>query len=121
VGAMVKKFGGLTLDDWFDCCLVLNVLPYEVYLEHSKEEQAWLVLNYWMGSKLRSWGWSWGSWLSSVVFEGNEYYEDLSYEEKKELDEALLNYIKELAEKVEKDEEKVKKLEKKLRKILYKD
>jgi hypothetical protein len=118
MGKKVVKFNGLTLEDWFDCCLVLNVLPYEVYLRHTKEECAWLVLNYWLNSKPRSWGWSWGSWLSSVVFDGNEFYDALNYEEKNELDQALLDYIAELAEKV--DEKKIVELEEELKKLLNK-
>jgi hypothetical protein len=109
------KFNGISLEEWFDC-LVLNVLPYEVYLKHSKEGTAWLVLNYWYNSKPRSWGWSWGSWLS-WVFDGNEFYMDLSYEEQEELDQALYDYIEKLAEKV--DENRETELKKTLEQLLY--
>jgi len=111
------KFGGISLDEWLDV-LLINALPYDVYERHSLEECAWLVLNYWLNSKPRRWGWSWGSWLSFAVFDGNEYYDALSYEEKERLDRMLLRYLEELAEKVEKDERKVAKLEKELRKLL---
>ena len=109
-----KKFNGITLDEWFEN-LILNVLPYRVYEKYSYEECAWLVLNFWENSAPHSWGWSWGSWLSYVVFAGNEFYEKLSYKKKKELDEALLDYVIELSEKVE--EKKLVELEKELKKL----
>jgi len=112
------EFNGITLDEWFEA-LVINVLSYDVYMRYSDEECAWLVLNYWKNSKPRKWGWSWGSWLSSVVFEGNDFYETLSYKEKKELDRLLLEYVEELAERVdEEDERKMAKLERELKRLL---
>jgi hypothetical protein len=54
-----------------------------------------------------------------VVFEGNDFYETLSYKEKKELDRLLLEYVEELAERVdEEDERKMAKLERELKRLL---
>ncbi|DAD54621.1 TPA: hypothetical protein [Aquificae Conch Spring virus] len=99
----------LTIEEWFEK-LVLNVLPYEQWTNYSKEECAYLVFQRYIRSPERSWGWSWGSWLSTI-FDGDEFYDSLSYEEKLRLDEELLNYVKELAMKVsETRREELKKL-----------
>jgi len=99
----------LSLEEWFEK-LVLNVLPYEGWLGLSDEERAYLVLQRYMRSPERSWGWSWGSWLSTI-FDGDEFYSALSYEEMVELDEKLLDYVKELATKVpEERKEELKKM-----------
>jgi len=94
----------ITLNEWFEK-LVLNVLSYDVYLEKSKEECAYLVLERYMKSPERSWGWSWGSWLSNI-FSGDEFYYGLSYEEKVKLDRRLFDYITKLAERFEKKHRK---------------
>jgi hypothetical protein len=86
------------IEEWFEK-LVLNVLSYEQWENHSKEECAYLVFQKYMRSPERSWGWSWGSWLS-VIFNGDEFYDSLDFEEKVKLDKELLDYIKELAMKV---------------------
>jgi len=99
----------LSLEEWFEK-LVLNVLPYEVWLQCSDEEQAYLVFQQYMRSPEQSWGWSWGSWLS-IIFDGDDFYDALSYEEMVELDEKLLDYVKELATKVpEERREELKKM-----------
>jgi len=98
----------LSIEEWFEK-LVLNVLPYEQWEKHSKEECAYLVFHWYMRSPERSWGWSWGSWLS-VIFDGDEFYDSLQFEEKVKLDEKLLDYVRELAMKV--PEEKRKELRK---------
>ena len=111
------EFNGITLDEWFEA-LVINVLSYDVYMRYSDEECAWLVLNYWKNSKPRRWGWSWGSWIS-WVFDGNEFYDTLSPRDREKLDRLLLEYVEELAERVdEEDERKMAKLERELRKLL---
>jgi hypothetical protein len=111
------EFNGITLDEWVENFIIV-VLSYDVYMRYSDEECAWLVLNYWENSKPRRWGWSWGAWVS-WLFDGNEFYDSLSYEERRELDRLLYEYIEELAEKVdEEDERKMAKLERELRKLL---
>jgi|YNPMSStandDraft_2_1061718.scaffolds.fasta_scaffold33092_2 hypothetical protein len=112
---MGKKFNGITLRDWFES-LSLNALPFEVWEKHTLEELAWLVLNYWFNSQPRSWGWSWGSWVS-WKFDGNEFYDELSHDEKKKLDKALLEYIEKLAKKI--NEEKEIELKEELKKLIY--
>jgi hypothetical protein len=98
-----------SIEDWFEK-LVLNVLPYEQWTSLSDKECAYLVFQRYMKSPERSWGWSWGEWLS-VIFDGDEFYNSLQYEEKVKLDEELLDYIKELAMKVtEERREELKKL-----------
>jgi len=101
----------LTIEEWFEK-LVFNVLPYEQWEKHSREECAYLVFQRYMRSPERAWGWSWGSWLSTI-FDGDEFYDSLQFEEKVKLDEELLDYVRELAMKVpeEKREELRKFLE----------
>ena len=86
------------LELWFEK-LVLRVIPYQVYLTLNDTEAAYLVLYKYENSPEKRWGWSWGSWLS-WLFDGDEFYEGLSYEEKKKLDQALYEYIHELADRV---------------------
>ena len=92
---MVKQF---SLTDWFEK-LALRVIPYQVYLSLDETEAAYIILYKFQNSPERSWGWSWGSWLT-WLFDGDEFYEKLSYEEKKALDQALYEYIHELADRV---------------------
>jgi hypothetical protein len=99
----------LSIEDWFEK-LILNALPYELWSNFSKEECAYLVFQKYMKSPERAWGWSWGSWLS-VIFDGDEFYYSLEFEEKVKLDEELLNYVIELAMKVpESKREELRKL-----------
>jgi len=106
---MAKQLRKISLEEWFEK-LILNVLPYEVWLQCSNEESAYLVFQRYMRSPERSWGWSWGSWLSTI-FDGDEFYDALTYEEKIALDEKLLDYVRELAMKVpEERREELKKL-----------
>jgi len=106
---MAKQLRKLSLEEWFEK-LYLNVLTYDEWLGLSDEERAYLVLQRYLRSPERSWGWSWGSWLSTI-FDGDEFYYSLKYEEKVKLDEELLDYIKELATKVsEERREELKKM-----------
>jgi len=90
---MVKE-----LEHWFEK-LALRILSYDLYLSLDNKELAYLILYKYEKSPERSWGWKWGSWLT-WLFDGDEYYQNLSYEEKKKLDQALYEYIHELADRV---------------------
>ena len=92
---MVKQFD---LNHWFEK-LALRILSYDLYLSLDNKELAYLILYKYEKSPERSWGWKWGSWLT-WLFDGDEYYQNLSYEEKKKLDQALYEYIQELADRV---------------------
>jgi len=92
---MIKQF---SLTDWFEK-LALRVIPYQVYLSLDDTEAAYLVLYKYETSPEKSWGWSWSSWLTNL-FAGDEFYEGLSYEEKKKLDQALYEYIEKLSDQV---------------------
>jgi hypothetical protein len=48
------------------------------------------------------------------VFDGNEFYDALSYKDKERLNKMLSRYLVELAREVDKDERKVAKLEREL-------
>ena len=90
---MVKE-----LEHWFEK-LALRILSYDLYLSLDNEELAYIILHKYEKSPEKSWGWSWSSWLTNL-FAGDEFYEKLSYEEKKALDQALYEYIQELADRV---------------------
>lgn len=97
---------GITLEEWFEK-LALNVLPYELYESHSREECAFLVFQRYLTSPERSWGWSWGGWLT-VIFDGDEHY---MRAEQEVVDRELLDYVVKLALKVPKEkQEELKKL-----------
>ena len=90
---MVKE-----LEHWFEK-LALRILSYDLYLSLDNEELAYIILHKYEKSPEKSWGWRWGSWLT-WLFDGDEYYQSLSYEEKRKLDEELYEYIQKLADQV---------------------
>ncbi len=104
----------MDLKEWFEK-LALNVLPVELYYEYSNEEVAYLILYRYSISPERRWGWSWGSWLSTI-FDCDEFYMSLDFEDQKILDEKLFQYIETLAMKV--SEEQQKKLQNKLKELI---
>jgi len=101
------------LKEWAEK-LFLRVLPYDIYLRCSEEESAYIVLSYFEKSPVRSWGWSWSSWLTTLL-DGDEFYNFSSHEEKKKFDKELYEYIKSLSEKI--PQEKTSELEEIVKKI----